>query len=133
MKLILFILIVIIFSVFSEKFKGLRNCHKKVRREKCSTEKCFEEKITECYEKALGNNWKEDIWPESLKGKYNIEDVINCQSLGFLQCSHKKCLKNFLMGCFTGKFGSAFAVDLMNNLKSKKHKTMLQELLTKKD
>ena len=133
MKLTTFIFMALIFSVFGEKIKGMKSCHKQVRKAKCRTEKCYEEKITEYYEKALGNNWKEDVGPESLKGKYNIEDVINCQSLGFLQCIHKKCLKNFLMGCFTGKFGSAFAGDLMNNLKSKKHKTILQELLTKKD
>lgn len=115
-------------SAFGEKFKGLNSCHRQVRKTKCSSEKCFEEKLTECYKKELGSNWKEDIWPEPLKEKHKIEDVIECQALGFLQCHHKKCMRTFLKGCFAGKFGSAVTADLMDNLKSEKHKTILGDL-----
>lgn len=124
-----FILILLALISFVHTKKHSELCHKELRKVKCSDDECFTKNLKKCYTDTFGIHWEREFLPKDMSKKYDIDDVVKCQAKAFNRCRNDKCTKKMLMKCFTKKFGKEFAHDLMQHLKSEKHRNELKKMI----
>lgn len=116
LTLIIFVLLLLNISAGAQLWNLLpcllRSCRNEIKRENCSDENCYREKVENCFKSYLGDDWKDRFWPAEFKDKYDANRLIDCQARSLYTSEGLMCLRRSFRRCLREKFGDEFFKDL---------------------